>query len=83
MDDLVTTEWLARNLDAPDVAIVDSSAFLPTDGRDPAAEFLDAHIPGARFLDISKVADRNHPAPHMLPSAGDFARAMTELGVAP
>ena len=81
MDDLVTTEWLARNLDAPDVAIVDSSAFLPTDGRDPATEFLDAHIPGARFLDISKVADRDHPAPHMLPSTGDFARAMTELGV--
>ena len=67
MDDLVTTEWLARNLGAPDLAIVDSSAFLPTDGRDRMAEFLDAHIPGARFLDIAKVADRVHPAPHMLP----------------
>ena len=37
MDDLVTTEWLARNLGEPDIVIVDSSAFLPTDGRDPAA----------------------------------------------
>jgi thiosulfate/3-mercaptopyruvate sulfurtransferase len=81
MDDLVTTEWLARNLGEPDLAIVDSSAFLPTDGRDPAAEFLEAHIPGARFLDISKVANRDHPAPHMLPSAADFSRAMAELGV--
>ena len=81
MDDLVTTEWLARNLDAPDLAIVDSSAFLPTDGRDPAAEFQAAHIPGARFLDISVVANRDHPAPHMLPSAAEFSRAMTELGV--
>lgn len=81
MDDLVTTEWLARNLDAPDLAIVDSSAFLPTDGRDPSAEFLEAHIPGSRFLDISKVADRSNPAPHMLPSAADFGLAMGEFGV--
>ena len=81
MDDLVTTEWLARNLGSPDVAIVDSSAFLPTDGRDPAAEFAEAHIPGARFLDISRVADRSNPAPHMLPSAADFGQAMRQLGV--
>lgn len=81
MDTLVTTHWLASNLGEPDIAIVDSSAFLPTDGRDPNAEFLAAHIPGARFLDINQVADRSNPAPHMLPSAADFARAMTELGV--
>jgi thiosulfate/3-mercaptopyruvate sulfurtransferase len=81
MDTLVTTEWLARNLGEPDLAIVDSSAFLPTDGRDPVAEFTDAHIPGARFLDINQVADRSNPAPHMLPSAAEFGAAMAELGV--
>ena len=81
MDTLVSTDWLARNLGEPDVAIVDASAFLPTDGRNPNEEFLEAHIPGARFLDISQVADRTNPAPHMLPSAADFGRAMTELGV--
>jgi len=81
MDTLVTTEWLARNLAGADLAIVDSSAFLPTDGRDPVAEFAEAHIPGARFLDINLVADRSHPAPHMLPSAADFGAAMTALGV--
>ena len=81
MDSLVSTEWLARNLGSPDLAIVDSSAFMPNDGRDGKAEFLQAHIPGARFLDINQVADRSNPAPHMLPSAADFGRAMTELGV--
>jgi len=81
MDELVTTQWLERNLGEADIAIVDASAFLPTDGRDPAAEFREAHIPGARFLDINKVADRANPAPHMLPSAGDFGAAMTALGV--
>ena len=81
MDDLVTTDWLARNLGAEDLAIVDASAFMPADQRDPAVEFLDAHIPGARFLDIAKVADRTHPAPHMLPSAIQFGAALDALGV--
>lgn len=81
MDDLVTTDWLARNLGADDLAIVDCSFFMPADGRDPAAEFQGAHIPGARFLDIGEVADRDHPAPHMLPSAPAFGAAMVALGV--
>ena len=81
MDTLVTTQWLANNLDQPDIAIVDCSAFMPADGRDPRAEFLDVHIPGARFLDINAVSDRTNPAPHMLPSAAEFGRAMTDLGV--
>ena len=81
MDDLVTTDWLAQNLGQAGLTIVDCSFFMPADKRDPAAEFLAAHIPGARFLDIAKVADRGHPAPHMLPSASDFGAAMAELGV--
>ncbi len=81
MDDLVTTDWLARNIGAPDLAIVDCSFFMPADRRDPAAEFADAHIPGARFLDIGLVADRTHDAPHMLPTTSDFGSAMVELGV--
>lgn len=81
MDTLVSTEWLAQSLGEADLTIVDSSAFLPTHGRNPIAEFLEAHIPGARFLDINQVADRSNPAPHMLPSADEFGHAMTELGV--
>jgi thiosulfate/3-mercaptopyruvate sulfurtransferase len=81
MDDLVTTDWLARNLGADDLAIVDCSFFMPADQRDPAAEFEAEHVPGARFLDLEQVADRDHVAPHMLPSATEFGSAMTALGV--
>ena len=81
MDDFVSTEWLAGNLDADDLAIVDCTAFLPTTPRDARAEFVAAHIPGARFLDIAEVADKSHPAPHMLPSAAHFGEAMERLGV--
>jgi thiosulfate/3-mercaptopyruvate sulfurtransferase len=81
MDELVSTDWLAANLDEPDLALVDCSYFMPAMGRDARAEFEAGHIPGARFLDIDEVADHDHPAPHMLPSAEEFGRAMEDLGV--
>ena len=81
MDDLVSTEWLAQQLGADDLAIVDSTFFMPADGRDARAEFQSAHIPGARFLDIDAVADKSNTLPHMLPTAADFAAAMSKLGV--
>ena len=79
MDSLVTTQWLARHLG--DVTIVDSSWFMPSLGRSGRDEYLAAHIPGARFLDIDEVADKSHPAPHMLPGAQQFGEAMERLGV--
>ena len=79
MDPLVTTEWLARHLG--DVTIVDSSWFMPSLGRNARAEYLQAHIPGARFLDVDEVSDRANPAPHMLPTAEQFAASMETLGV--
>lgn len=81
MDDLVSTDWLAQQLGADDLAIVDCTFHMPADGRDARAEFRAAHVPGARFLDIDAVADKSNPAPHMLPAAADFAAAMSGLGV--
>ena len=79
--DFVSTDWLADNLGADDLAVVDCTAFLPTTPRDARAEFLAGHIPGARFLDIAEVSDKTHSAPHMLPSAAQFGAAMEQLGV--
>jgi len=81
MKPLVSTAWLAEHLGEPDLVVVDASWFMPSLGRDGHAEFLATHIPGARFLDIDEVADRTNPAPHMLPGADDFGRAMAALGV--
>ena len=81
MDDLVSTDWLAQNLGKPDIVVVDASWHMPATGRNGREEYLAAHIPGARFLDIDAVADTDSELPHMLPSAEDFGRAMEELGV--
>jgi thiosulfate/3-mercaptopyruvate sulfurtransferase len=81
MDALVSTDWLAQNLGEPDLVVVDSTWFMPSSARKAHAEFLATHIPGARFLDIDEVSDRSDPAPHMLPTAGEFGAAMDRLGV--
>ena len=81
MDSLVSTDWLAQHLGEPDLVVVDASWFMPANGRSGREQFLAAHVPGARFLDIDAVSDRSNPAPHMLPDAADFGRAMEQLGV--
>lgn len=66
---LVTTDWLAAHLDAPDIRIVDASWYLPQMQRDAKAEYAAAHIPGAAFFDIDEICDLDSPYPHMLPSS--------------
>lgn len=78
---LVSTEWLAEHLDAPDVRVADASWYLPQAGRDPKAEYLAAHIPGAVFFDIDDLSDEASPYPHMLPPAPKFASRMRQLGL--
>jgi thiosulfate/3-mercaptopyruvate sulfurtransferase len=81
MDDLVSTRWLADQLGPADLVPVDCSWHMPAGGRSGRDEYLAAHIPGARFLDIDAVADHSATAPHMLPRATDFARALEAIGV--
>jgi thiosulfate/3-mercaptopyruvate sulfurtransferase len=78
---LVSTEWLAAHLTSPDIAILDASWHLPTAGRDAKKEFLDGHIPGARFFDIDELSDTASPLPHMLPAPEKFASRMRKMGV--
>ncbi|MBV9114497.1 MAG: 3-mercaptopyruvate sulfurtransferase [Hyphomicrobiales bacterium] len=78
---LVSTEWLQENLNAPNIAVVDSSWYLPTQNRDGKAEYLARHIPGAVHFDIEEISDRNSSLPHMMPSPEQFARQMSELGI--
>ncbi len=82
MENLVSTQWLADQLGAPDLVILDASAHLPDAGRDPAAEFSAAHVPGARYLDLQSFFDPASPVPSALPTPAQFAERMGALGVA-
>ena len=60
---------------------LDGSWYLPAEGRDAAAEFAAAHVPGGQFFDIDRIADTASPLPHMLPSPADFAAAVGAMGI--
>jgi thiosulfate/3-mercaptopyruvate sulfurtransferase len=81
MDSLVSTDWLAGELEAKDLRIVDATYVLAADGRDPHDEFDTAHIPHAVFFDIAEVSDTSSSLPTMLPSAAKFASRMQALGL--
>jgi thiosulfate/3-mercaptopyruvate sulfurtransferase len=80
-DPLVSTQWLADHLTAPDVRVVDGSWHLPTAHRDAEAEYLKVHIPGAVFFDIDKICDTKSPLPHMMPHPTAFASVMRKMGL--
>jgi thiosulfate/3-mercaptopyruvate sulfurtransferase len=78
---LVGTDWLAANLRAPGLVVLDGSYYLPAAGRDAAAEYLAGHVPGAVRFDIDEIADHSTSLPHMMPSLEGFAAAAGKLGV--
>jgi len=81
MEALVTTEWLAGELRAPDLRVIDATIFLPGSGRDARAEYEAEHIAGAVFMDLDEIVDSDNPAPHMLPPPPKFASRMQSLGL--
>ena len=81
MDPLVSTAWLAEQLGSADLVVFDATKYLPNEGKDGAALYAEAHIPGARFFDIDLVADPETSLPHMVPTPGRFERLMREMGV--
>jgi thiosulfate/3-mercaptopyruvate sulfurtransferase len=78
---LTETDWLASELEAPDIVIIDGSWHMPSEGRDARAEYLEEHIPGAIFFDIDEIADTKSPLPHMLPPPEKFSSRMRSMGI--
>lgn len=84
MDDpfpaLVSADWLADNLSAQRLLVLDASLHLPAAGRDARSEFEASHIPGARFLDLASLTDPHSPVPAALPSPSQLAQRLAGLG---
>ncbi len=79
MENLVSTAWLADNLDR--VKLIDASWYMPADNRDCRDEYLNCHIPGAVFFDIDEVADTSVDLPHMLPPLPKFVSRVRAMGI--
>jgi thiosulfate/3-mercaptopyruvate sulfurtransferase len=78
---LVSTEWLAAHLAAPDLRILDCTWHHRSTNLDGRTQYRGRHLPGSVHFDIDHVADPSTSLPHMLPSAADFAKKVGLLGV--
>ena len=85
---LIATDVLERQLDDPDLRILDCTTHLIPDPKityqvvPGRADFEKGHIPGAQFVDIqADVSDNSHRLRFMKPSAEAFAAAMGRFGV--
>ena len=81
MELLVSTEWLANELGANDLRVVDATYFALDPARDAQAEYEAGHIPGAVHLDLANLRDEASDLPGMLPTAEKFASRMQSLGL--
>ena len=61
---LVSTAWLAAHHGDPKIRIIDATWYMPQAGRDPYPEYLAAHVPGAVFFNVDRIADLSSSLPH-------------------
>jgi len=91
---LVDTEWLSKNMDDPNVLVVEANAKLPNYFKKSAengvqtasgeSEYLEGHIPGADFIDMYvEMSDQNNGSHHSLPLLSDenFCEVMSRHGI--
>ncbi|WP_298542504.1 sulfurtransferase [uncultured Aquimarina sp.] len=77
---IVSVAWLSKNINHPDLIILDASIKKVTSSKESSKQ--DLKIPGARFFDIKKVfSDQQSELPNMLPSADHFEKSCRNLGI--
>ena len=79
MKQLVSTDWLEKNIDK--VKILDASWHLPNSNRKAEEEYKLKHIQNSIFFDIDKYSNQNSPLPHMLPQEKDWEIIVSSLGI--
>lgn len=85
---LVDTAWLAAQLGASDLRILDCSV-VRRDNPDGTYAFVSgrpywdqAHIPGSQFIDVpAELSDRSASTSLMMPAIPEFARIMGARGI--
>ena len=67
MMNLVTTEWLEKNIDK--VKIFDATWHMSSNKKNAKKEYQEKHIEGAIFWDVDEHSDKVSPYPHMMSNA--------------
>ena len=79
---LVSVQWLANNLDAENLVILDASMKPVGVTSNPDSVEEPSYIKGARRFDFdNEIRDKNTDLPHMMPSPEFFTEEMQKLGI--
>lgn len=78
---LVSTQWLAKNIENPNIKLLDATWHLPNAGRNAKEEYANAHIEGALYFDIDEIADLDNPLHHSLPNNEKMASRVRSFGI--
>jgi len=79
---LVETAWLEAHINDPDLRILDCTVLSLGGGESGWNAWAERHIPGSAFADLTdELSDPESDLPYMLPSATQFANAMSRYGV--
>lgn len=81
MNKLVEINWLKKNLNNPEVKIIDGTWHMPSSGLNAFDIFKKKHIPNAIFIDLEEISDQNSELPHMMPDNDFFAKKISSLGI--
>ena len=87
---IVSTQWLADNIDDPSLRLFDATVYLTVNPDGPGyitesgrAKWSQAHIPGANFLEmLTEFSDNSTPVPMMMPAPERFAELCRRHGIA-
>ncbi|WP_374569899.1 sulfurtransferase [Phenylobacterium sp.] len=87
---LVSTAWLAGRLEDPDLRLFDATVHLRPSTKGPysvesgQADYLQAHAPGAAFMDLAAdLSDHASPLAFTLPPIEVLSKGFGACGVAP
>ena len=79
MNQLVSTEWLEKNINK--VIILDATWCLPNSNRNAEEEFKLNHIKNSIFFNLDKNSNQSTSLPHMLPSTEEWEKTVSNLGI--
>lgn len=89
-DAIVSTDWLAANIDSQDLRIFDCTTYLdynpkseqPYDVTNGRSGYELGHIPGAGLLDLQEdLSDKENPYLFTIPSVESLAKAFGQQGI--
>ncbi len=78
---IVTSNWLAENLDKTCVKVVDATYVKSDTDKSSFDEYITNHIQGAAFFDFNLIRDLDTKLPIMLPSCKKFSYEVSKLGI--